>query len=451
MSKKERILVVDDDSGTRKALRRILGKNGFEVRTAESGKAALDILGKNQFSLVLTDLLMEPVDGFEVLSKTKKLDPDTEVIIMTGYGSISSAVEAIKKQAFHYIEKPLRSEEVRHLISQALEKRCLRLEVQNLKKQIQSGFEKIIGKSPKLLEIKRLIRQIATSDSNVLITGESGTGKELVAHAIHNLSRRSAKKFLPINCASFTDELLANELFGHEKDAYTGATSSRAGLLESADGGTIFFDEVGDMSMAMQSKLLRVIQERKLIRVGGFKPIGIDIRIVAATNKDLKKAMKAGSFREDLFYRLNVIPIHIPSLSERKEDILLLAQYFLDRFNTKSKRKISGFSKEAAEILKSYDYPGNVRELENIVERSVSLAKAELIDADDLPDDLREIELFTVKREKPYLKSIQEIENEYIEWVLEQCNHNKSQAAKILKIDRASLYRKLKRTQIKDC
>jgi len=451
MSKKERILVVDDDSGTRKALRRILVKNGFEVKTAESGKAALDILGKNQFSLVLTDLLMEPVDGFEVLSKTKKLDPDTEVIIMTGYGSISSAVEAIKKQAFHYIEKPLRSEEVRHLISQALEKRCLRLEVQNLKKQIQSGFEKIIGKSPKLLEIKRLIRQIATSDSNVLITGESGTGKELVAHAIHNLSRRSAKKFLPINCASFTDELLANELFGHEKDAYTGATSSRAGLLESADGGTIFFDEVGDMSMAMQSKLLRVIQERKLIRVGGFKPIGIDIRIVAATNKDLKKAMKAGSFREDLFYRLNVIPIHIPSLSERKEDILLLAQYFLDRFNTKSKRKISGFSKEAAEILKSYDYPGNVRELENIVERSVSLAKAELIDADDLPDDLREIELFTVKREKPYLKSIQEIENEYIEWVLEQCNHNKSQAAKILKIDRASLYRKLKRTQIKDC
>lgn len=451
MSKKERILVVDDDSGTRKALRRILVKNGFEVKTAESGKAALDILGKNQFSLVLTDLLMEPVDGFEVLSKTKKLDPDTEVIIMTGYGSISSAVEAIKKQAFHYIEKPLRSEEVRHLISQALEKRCLRLEVQNLKKQIQSGFEKIIGKSPKLLEIKRLIRQIATSDSNVLITGESGTGKELVAHAIHNLSRRSAKKFLPINCASFTDELLANELFGHEKDAYTGATSSRAGLLESADGGTIFFDEVGDMSMAMQSKLLRVIQERKLIRVGGFKPIGIDIRIVAATNKDLKKAMKAGSFREDLFYRLNVIPIHIPSLSERKEDILLLAQYFLDRFNTKSKRKISGFSKKAAEILKSYDYPGNVRELENIVERSVSLAKAELIDADDLPDDLREIELFTVKREKPYLKSIQEIENEYIEWVLEQCNHNKSQAAKILKIDRASLYRKLKRTQIKDC
>ena len=450
MKKKERILIVDDEHLTRKALRRILGNKGYEIKTAANGKEALDILEEEQFSLVLTDMVMGAVDGLDVLSKTKKIDPDTEVIIMTGYGSVNSAIEAIKKQAFHYIEKPLQPEGIRLLVTRALEKRRLNIKIQNLKKKVDSGFEKIVGESSKIREIKRLIRQIATSDSNILITGESGTGKELIANAIHKVSRRSSKKILPINCASFTEELLANELFGHEKDAYTGATSLKPGLLENTNGGTIFFDEVGDMSLAMQAKLLRVIQERELIRVGGSKSVSIDIRIIAATNKDLKKAMSLGLFREDFFYRLNVIPIRLPSLSERKKDIPVLAQYFLNRFNAKSQKKISGFSKEAMEVLKSYDYPGNVRELENIVERSVSLTIAEIIGIEDLPEDLREIEVFKVKRDKLQLKSIQELENEYIDWVLEQCNHNKTRAAKILGIDRISLYRKLKKNQIID-
>ena len=450
MTKKERILVVDDDPIARKALRRILKNKDYEVKTAASGEAALNILDKEEFDLVLTDLIMESVDGLEVLSRVKKANPDTEVIIMTGYGSVNSAIEAVKKQAFHYIEKPLRPDEVRHLAARALEKKRLNIEVSELRKKVDSGFKNIIGKSPTMIKIKRIIRQIAASDSNVLITGESGTGKELIAHAIHQVSRRSNAKFLPINCASFNEELLANELFGHEKDAFTGATSSRPGLLEHADGGTIFFDEVGDMSQAMQSKLLRVIQERELIRVGGTKPINIDIRIIAATNKDLKKAMGLGSFREDLFYRLNVIPIRMPSLSERKKDIPVLAQYFLTRFNLKSQRKVISFSKDSMELLKSYHYPGNVRELENIVERAVSLAGTEIIEVEDLPEDLREIELFTVRKDKLHLKSIHEIENEYIEWVLEQCKHNKSRAAKILGIDRVSLYRKLKKTQIRE-
>ena len=450
MTKKERILVVDDDPIARKALRRILKNKDYEVKTAASGEAALNILDKEEFDLVLTDLIMESVDGLEVLSRVKKANPDTEVIIMTGYGSVNSAIEAVKKQAFHYIEKPLRPDEVRHLAARALEKKRLNIEVSELRKKVDSGFKNIIGKSPTMIKIKRIIRQIAASDSNVLITGESGTGKELIAHAIHQVSRRSNAKFLPINCASFNEELLANELFGHEKDAFTGATSSRPGLLEHADGGTIFFDEVGDMSQAMQSKLLRVIQERELIRVGGTKPINIDIRIIAATNKDLKKAMGLGSFREDLFYRLNVIPIRMPSLSERKKDIPVLTQYFLTRFNLKNQRKVMSFSKDAMELLKSYHYPGNVRELENIVERAVSLAGTEIIEVEDLPEDLREIELFTVRRDKLHLKSIHEIEMEYIEWVLEQCKHNKSRAAKILGIDRVSLYRKLKKTQIRE-
>ena len=450
MKKKERILIVDDEHITRRALQRILGNRGYEIKTAANGQKALEILGKEQFSLVLTDMVMGDVDGLEILSKTKKTDPDTEVIIMTGYGSVNSAIEAIKQQAFHYLEKPVRPEEVRLLVTRALEKRRLGLEVQNLREKLDSGFGKIIGESSKILEIKRLVRQIATSDSNVLITGESGTGKELIAKAIHKVSRRSSKKFLAVNCASFTEELLANELFGHEKDAYTGATSSKPGLLENTNGGTIFFDEVGDMPLTMQAKLLRAIQERELIRVGGSRPVSIDIRIIAATNKDLKKTMTLGLFREDFFYRLNVIPIRLPSLSERKKDIPLLAQYFLNRFNIKSQKKISGFSKEAMEVLKSYDYPGNVRELENIVERAVSFAVSEIIGVEDLPEDLREIEVFKVKRDMLQLKSIQELEKEYIDWVLKQCNHNKTRAAKILGIDRVSLYRKLKKNQIID-
>ena len=450
ITQKERILVVDDDPGARKALQRILSRDGYEVRTVADGAGAIALLTREPFQLVIVDLLMEPVDGLEVLTRVKKIDPDTEVIMMTGHGSVDAAVEAIKKKAFHYVEKPLRPNMVRHLASQALEKRRLKGRIQALEREVGKGAVQIIGKSEPILKIKRLIRQVAASDASVLIMGESGTGKELVARAIHHASQRSARGFFPVNCAAFTEELLANELFGHEKEAYTGATSARPGILEHAHGGTIFFDEVGDMSLSMQSKLLRVIQERELIRVGGIKPIHIDIRIVAATNKDLKKAMRLGTFREDLYYRLNVVPVPLPSLKERKEDIPLLANFFLRRLNAHTQRGILGFSREAMAVLRSYSYPGNIRELENIVERAVALATGEMIEVDDLPEDLREIEVFTINRDCSQIKSLAEMEHEYIRWVLDQCRHNKSRAADLLGINRVSLYRKLKKSQISD-
>ncbi|RJO73121.1 MAG: sigma-54-dependent Fis family transcriptional regulator [Myxococcales bacterium] len=445
----ERILVVDDDAGTRKAMSRILRGEVMEVKSVGSGREALALLERESFSLVLTDLVMKEVDGLEVLAAAKRLDPDTEVIVITGFGSITSAVAAIKNKAFHYIQKPLHADELRNLVQQALEKRRLKLQVATLAPNGDSYLAGIIGESQKTLAVKRLIRQIAAADSNVLITGESGTGKELVALAIHKLSPRTEFKFLPINCASFTEELLANELFGHERGSFTGATTSQPGLLESANGGTIFFDEVGDMSLGMQSKLLRVIQERELLRVGGVKPISIDVRIIAATNKNLKKSMELGTFREDLYYRLNVVPIRMPALAERPEDIPRLVNHFLERFNLRSKKKVLGIDREAMEILCSYNYPGNVRELENIVEHAASLTGTEFIMACDLPEDLREIRVFTIKKDASQIKSMEELESEYMAWVLEQYGHNKSRAADALGINRASLYRKLKKSQFK--
>jgi DNA-binding NtrC family response regulator len=450
MTLAERILVVDDDLGARKALRRILSQDGYAVRTVGSGAEAIAAMAREPFQVVMTDLLMEPMNGLEVLSRIKKIDADTEVIMMTGYGSVDGAVEAIKNKAFHYVEKPLRPKMVRHLVSQALEKRRLKGRIQLLEKQASRKDAQIIGKSPAILKISRLIRQVAVSDSSVLIMGESGTGKELVARAIHQASQRSDKGFFPVNCAAFTDELLSNELFGHEKDAYTGATTAKPGILEHAHGGTLFFDEVGDMPLTMQSKLLRVIQERELVRVGGVKPIPIDIRLVAATNRDLKKAMRLGTFREDLYYRLNVVPMHLPSLKERREDIPLLANFFLGRFNQCAHRGIIGFSREAMALLTPYSYPGNIRELENIVERAVALATGEMIEVDDIPDDLREIEVFTIHRNQSQIQSLADLEREYIQWVLDQCHHNKSQAAELLGINRVSLYRKLKKSQIRE-
>ncbi len=446
----DRILIVDDDPATRRALKRIFRDDSIETRTAKSGREAIECLERESFSLVLTDLRMDDGDGLEVLRAARRLDPFTEVVIFTGYGSVESAIEAIKGQAFHYVMKPLHAGEVRYIAEQALEKRQLRLQVNNLKRRMESGLDRIIGHSPRILKIKRLVQQIAATDSNVLITGDSGTGKELVASAIHYLSSRADKRFLPINCASFTDELLSNELFGHEKGSYTGATVSRPGLLESADGGTIFFDEAGDMSPGMQSKLLRVIQERELLRVGGTRAIGVDLRIISATNKNLKKAMELGAFRKDLYYRLNVVPVRLPTLAERKEDIPLLVAHFLERFNQRSQKKVFGFTPKAMTVLTNYNFPGNVRELENIVERSAALARSEHIEEEDLPEDLREIEIFHIKRTSSNIKSIDELEQEYISWVLERTGQNKSRAAELLGINRASLYRKLKKTQFKD-
>jgi len=450
MGDRARILVVDDDAIAAKNLRRILTHDGHHVTVSANGGEAVAELEASHFDLVLTDLVMEEIDGLDVLDRAKAIDPDTEVIVITGHASVDSAIAAMSRHAFHYIEKPLRTEEVRHLVARALEKRKLSTEVSTLRRIVDSADLGIIGSSAKIIALRQLIRHISQGEANVLITGKSGTGKELVASAIHKLSNRAARRFLAVNCASFTEELLANELFGHEAGAFTGANRAKAGLLEVADGGTVFFDEVGDMSLAMQAKLLRAIQERQLFRVGGSTPISIDIRIIAATNKDLKKAMHIGTFREDLYFRLNVVPVHLPTLAERRDDIPVLARHFLDRFNDTAPRPIAGFSDAAMKVLTSYDYPGNVRELENIVARSASLARGEMIEVRDLPEDLLELETFTFQEPATRLKSLAEVELDYIYWVLARCDNNKSRAAEILGINRVSLYRKLRKSQFQD-
>jgi DNA-binding NtrC family response regulator len=370
---------------------------------------------------------------------------------MTGHASVTSAIEAIKRGAFHYLSKPLRPDEVRSLVLQAGAKRRLARRLQELESDERPrGVDRIVGISPAIERIRRLVVQIRDSVSNVVITGESGTGKELVARAIHDCSPRRDRRFLAFNCASFTDELLANELFGHERDAFTGASSARAGLLESANGGTVFFDEVGDMSLAMQAKLLRVVQERELMRVGGTRPLPVDIRIVGATNRDLKQMVTVGTFREDLYFRLNVISIQMPTLAQRSEDIPLLAMHFLRRVSERTGQQVEGFSDEALRVLARYDYPGNVRELENIVERGAALATAGRIDVADLPPDLAEPNTRTFRYPADRLQSIEELEREYIEWVLEQVGHNKSRAAQILGINRVSLYRRLRKRQVSE-
>jgi DNA-binding NtrC family response regulator len=440
------LLIVDDEEIALKNLERIMRKEGYHVVTQSSGEKAGELLRRQRFDVVLTDLLLDSIDGLELMAEAKKKDAETEVIIITGHGSVDGAIEATKKGAFHYLQKPIRPDEVRSIVRQAVEKRKLARRVRDLEQKIESDFPDIIGNCPKILSIKKLIRQIRDSDANVLITGESGTGKELAARAIHQISRRSEKRFLAVNCASLTEELLANELFGHEKDAYTGATQARAGLLESANEGIVFLDEVGDMSSAMQAKLLRVVQEKELMRVGATTPIPVDIRIISATNKDLKTLCAAGIFRQDLYFRLNVISIHLPNLSERLEDIPLLAAFFLKQSAKRAEKDIAGFSDHALGLLSNYAYPGNIRELENIIERAVALAKADQIQAEDLPPDLNDFHAFTFHRRTGNMKTLEEIEREYIQWVLGQVGHNKTEASKVLGIDRVSLYRKLKRT-----
>jgi DNA-binding NtrC family response regulator len=444
------ILVIDDEPIALKAISSILNAEGYNVKSTTKGQKAIDMVKTDNFGVVLTDLLIDSVNGLDILAAVKERCSETEVIILTGYASIDSAIQATKQGAFHYLQKPIRPDEVRNIVRRAVERLQLTAKIQELQAGSENEFPSIIGSSTKIVEIKKLIRRIKDSDSNVMITGESGTGKELVAKAIHEKSHRRKEKFIAFNCASFTEDLIANELFGHEKDAFTGATRSVPGLLESADKGTVFLDEAGDMPHAMQVKLLRVIQERELMRVGGTEPIPVDIRIIAATNKDLKKLCTSGYFRQDLFFRLNVIPVHMPNLNERREDIALLGSHFLKQCAEKTGKTIAGFSDEVIGRLGSYGYPGNIRELENIVEHAVSMADGNIIKIENLPKDIMEYDLYTFHSEEEKLKSLGEMEKEYIRWVLDRVKHNKTEAAKILNIDRVSLYRKLKRYTFED-
>ncbi|MGO9313803.1 MAG: sigma-54-dependent transcriptional regulator [Syntrophobacteraceae bacterium] len=441
-----RILIVDDEQIARENLEHVLRAQGYETVSVHNGLAAIRELEKEEFDLVLTDIRMQPVDGIQVLERARELYPNIEVIVITGYASVSSAVEAMSKGAYYYIAKPYKIDEVRVLVRQAMEKRGLLREVKELRQQVQdqSKTPLLIGNSPEMEVLRKTIGQISVSDSSVLILGETGTGKELVAKTIHSMSLRAGKRFLAINCGAFSEELLANELFGHEREAFTGAKGIKRGLLEAAQGGTIFLDEIGDMPLSMQVKLLRVLQERVMMRVGGVEEIPVDIRVVAATNKNLKQEVECGTFRQDFYYRLNVITLHVPRLTDREDDILLLALHFLHKIAKSQGKQLESISDEAVKILLSYEYPGNVRELENIIERAVTLSNGHSIEREHLPLDLQQL-AFRVRRPQEEFLTLGDNEREYILWVLKQVNDNKTKAAEILGIDRVSLWRKIKR------
>ncbi len=441
------ILLVDDEVINLQNVGHFLKQQGFLVTTAASGSEALSLLGLSSFDLVITDLKMGDIDGVQVMKTAKELYPEIEVIIVTGYATVDSAVDAMSQGAFYYLPKPIKLKELHALVLKATEKMILRREIRRLKNRIkaQQGTTQFIGQNPEILKLKDSMAHFAQLDCNILITGETGTGKELVARTIYELSPRAEKRFLPINCAAMTEELMVNELFGHEKNAYTDAGAMRHGLLESANGGVVLFDEIGEMPLTMQVKLLRVLQEKKIIRVGGTSEIPIDVRILSATNRDLNEEIEKGVFRQDLFYRLNVVHLHIPPLRERKDDIPLLVNFFMAKYSTGMTKSMS---QEALTRLQEYDYPGNARELENIIERSLALCDNSEIRPHHLPSDLKSnphIHLPNLKTTPQTNKSLEENEREYILSVLKSANGNKTQAAKIIGIDRVSLWRKLKR------
>lgn len=443
-----RILVVDDEIINLQNIQHVLSKEGYYVEIASCSKDAVENIAHNHFDLVITDLKMPDMDGVQVMNIAKEMQPDAEVIIITGYATVNSAVEAMAEGAFYYMAKPIKLNELRALVKKALEKTLLKNEISRLKQHILSkkGVTQFVGQNPAVLKLKDNIAQVAHLDCNVLIIGETGTGKELVARTIYELSPRADKRFLPINCGALTEELMLNELFGHEKDAFTGASKWRKGLLESADGGVVLLDEIGEMPLNMQVKLLRVLQEKKIIRVGGTTEIPVDVRILAATNRDLQEETQRGRFRQDLYYRLNVVSLHIPPLRERKDDIPLIVHHFLAKYPA-PEGKVKSIEPRALDMLQDYDYPGNVRELENIIERTLALCGEPEIKAYHLPPEFGTHQpLFTtaVKAEKP-AQTLENHERDYIMSVLKSVDGNKSQAAKIMNIDRVSLWRKLKK------
>ncbi len=446
-----KILVVDDEKITLKNLEHVLKKENYDVVATESGLEALKLIEEQPFDIVLTDIKMEKIDGFEILRKCKSLYPDTEIIMITGYATVENAVEAMREGAFYYISKPFKLEIIRKIIKEADEKINLKKEVKHLREQLDFHEKiNIITQNSKMLKLLEIARQIAPTDCSVLITGESGTGKELVARYIHLNSLRKNRSFLAVNCGAFTEELLSNELFGHEKGAFTGATTFKKGLIEIASSGTLFLDEITEMSLTMQAKLLRVIQEKEFFRLGGTIPVYVDVRFIAATNKDIRDEVKKGKFREDLYYRLNVVNLEIPPLRERQDDIPLLVAYFLKKYSSLMKKNVTKISEEVLNILLNYEYPGNVRELENLIERAVVLCSSSQIAIEHLPDDLKELKIKVFTKKEGKFMTLEEVEREYIKWVLKEVYNNKTLAAQILGIDRVSLWRKIKNYRLEN-
>jgi DNA-binding NtrC family response regulator len=440
------LLIIDDEPVAVENLAHAFRKVGYTVTTRTTGPGGMDALENNRFDVVLTDLRMEHVDGMAILNRALDLDPDTAVVLITGHATLDSAVAAMRAGAYHYIAKPFRLDDVRKVIANAMERAQLRHENRQLRNQVNDGRSgvRIITQDAAIQRLLETAQQIAPTDCNVLITGESGTGKELLARYIHLQSGRADKPFIAVNCGALQEELLANELFGHEKGAFTGAGEKRSGLIEAADGGTMFLDEIGDMSLAMQIKLLRVLQEREVLHLGSTNPIPIDVRFLAATNRDLHNEVEAGRFRHDLYFRLDVVTLQLPPLAERRDDIPLLAYYFLKKVAHRMGRPVVDIEPEAMAILRDYDYPGNIRELENVIERGVALATARELTPAQLPPALVDRAVHVVRATGEQLPTLEEREAQYIRWVLNRTGGNRTRAAEILGIDRVSLWRKLK-------
>lgn len=452
-----RILVVDDDHDIRETMTTLLTMNGYAVTAVADGPSATEEVKRDKYHMVITDLMLPQMNGIDIIKSIKRIDPDIQSIVITGYATVTTAVEAMKAGAFDYLMKPFNSAEVLMLIKRALEFQTLQVENQQLKRNLEGRyrFENLIGQSDGLEKVCSLIEKVAETDSTILILGESGTGKELIARTIHYNSPRRNKPLIPINCGAIPENLLESELFGHEKGAFTGASSTRIGRFELADGGTIFLDEIGEMSPTLQVKLLRILQQREFERVGGTKTIKVDVRIITATNIDLDKAVRVGKFREDLYYRLNVIPIVIPPLRERVDDIPLLLEHFLDHFNRSKKKNIKGFSQEAMNLLMAYRWPGNIRELENLLERLVILKGEGTITPEDMPEKIINSRIedgmacLTIPDSGINLKDVvEEFENNLIVQALQKAQGVKNRAAQLLSLNRTTLVEKLKKKKI---
>jgi two-component system, NtrC family, response regulator len=448
------VLVVDDEINYLTVMEALLGEAGYETLTAGSAVEALKIAGAADLDLILTDMKMPKMSGIELLEQSQRLYPDLPVIIMTAFGTVEKAVSAMKKGAFDYILKPFKNEEILVTIAKALEHRHLILANRLLNQELDKkyGFPSIVGTSRVMQDILALVKRVAQSRATVLITGESGTGKELIARAIHQVSARGAKSFISVNCAALTETLLESELFGHERGAFTHAVAMRKGRFELADGGTLFMDEVAEMSQALQVKLLRVLQEMEFERVGGARSIKVDVRVVAASNRDLKEEVEAGRFREDLFYRLNVVHLHLPPLRQRQEDIPLLATHFLNKYVLENVRGKTRITPEAFKVLIQYAWPGNVRELENVMERAVILCSNNVISPQDLPAELApapaesklDIDRF-IPLSTPLPEALDSIEEQMIRRALEKSGQVQVRAAELLGITKSLLQYKLKK------
>ena len=450
-----KILLVDDESAILETLSILFRGEGYEVSVADSGPKALAALEDEKPDLVLTDIRMPGAGGLEVLSHAREVDPEMPVILMTAQASLQSAVRAVNEGAYYYLQKPFANDELLAICRRAVEARELKVGNKRLKKEIHKrsagGAKRPVGQAPRFEEVLELAETVSTTDSTVLISGESGTGKEVVAKYIHHLSDRSEGPFLSINCGALPESLLESELFGHVKGSFTGAVKDKDGLLVAAGGGTFFLDEIGEMSPSTQVRLLRAIQEREVLPVGATKAVPVEVRIIAATNRDLEEEITRGAFRSDLYYRLNVIQLHLPPLRDRREDVPLLASHFLDRLASLNDGRRVALSEEALEVLMRYDWPGNVRELENALERAAVLCGSDQIDPVALPERVREAPRPRLTADvQPPNPTMEVVERAYIQWVLQAEGGNKTRAAEVLGIDPSTLYRKLNRYGIEE-